>query len=264
MLPSAKKIKVTAKDILCDNFFENLIVCSPFVFSLAVLITVCGILNGVTFRIIGYLIEAVLAIFLILPLLMGTVRYFLRKVDGAKDIITSVFYYFSDYKKYYKVMNFLSIFIGKLFFSAFLFSIPSMVLNIFATSKFYEMLGMAIPLWTPLLSTVSLIILIFTSLAFFLYNLKYYLSVYLFVLDDEISIYKTFNLSAIISRRTKIDFLFLAFSMIIYVLLSFLFLPLLFTLPIIITVYIIHSKCAVTEYNNTIDLLNSKFQNSGF
>ena len=174
-----------------------------------------------------------------------------------------MFFYFSSSAVYRKSVNFILRLIIRLLISYFLLSLPAIIVGGLASADVYEFFGFAIPLWTPLLSTISNLLFVLSFIIFIFVNIKYYLSPYLFIIDDEITPENALKMSIIISRRTQIDFIYLFFGMIVYVILSLLYLPLIFTMPILLMTYLIHSKYAVIQYNSTIDALTENHNATG-
>ena len=257
MLPSVGKIKKTAREILSKNHFAGIMASLPFVFSLAILFLIVDILFTVTNTVIAVLSDTAILCFLIFPLVLGTFRFFSRWLDGVCDYPTAVFYYFSEASLYIKSLNFVFRIIIRLLLSFLLLSLPAITVGVFAASDVYEFFGLAIPLWTPLLSTISDLLFVLSFIVFIFVNVKYYLSPYLFIIDDSITPKKAMEMSIIISRRTQIDFIYLFFSAIGYIILSLFYLPLIFTMPFLVMTYLVHSKYAVIQYNSTIEKLTA-------
>ena len=263
MLPSVGKIKSMAREVLYKNHFVGIMASLPFVFSLAVLFLVVEVLATVTNSFISVIFDLAMLYFLILPLTLGTFRFFSRWLEGVCDYPTAVFFYFSNAAVYKKSLNFIFRIVIRLLISYFLLSLPAIIVGGLASADVYELLGFAIPLWTPLLSTISNLLFVLSFIVFIFVNIKYYLAPYLFIIDDEITSVNAMKMSMIISRRTQIDFIYLFFGMIVYVVLSLLYLPLIFTLPFLIMTYLIHSKYAVIQYNNTIEALTENQNATG-
>ena len=76
--------------------------------------------------------------------------------------------------------------------------------------------------------------------------------------DEEMDVNEAVHMSVVISKNTVLDFIYLLFSMLGWVLLSFFFIPLIYTIPLFITVYLTHSSIAVSEYNEHIKRVNSE------
>ncbi len=257
MFPSTVSIKKTAKSCLSQNYSVTLVSCLFLLFFEVLKISLSVFVGEYTDSFISALLNSFLTLFIGFPLFLGLVRYFSRFADGVTDYPTEVFFYFSSKKNYFKAIKFTVKLLIRLILSALLISLPALILKLFSEPYVYDYLNMPIPLWTPIFSTISGFLFILAAVVFVAVNLKYYLSFYIFVSCDYNQPIKILNFSSIIARRTQTDFIYLLFSMFLYIVLSLFFLPLIFILPFILTVYIIHSKCAVIQYNNTIEELNS-------
>ena len=88
--------------------------------------------------------------------------------------------------------------------------------------------------------------------------LKYYLAPMLIIADENMDVNEAIHMSVVISKNTTLDFVYLAFSMIGWILLSLLFIPLLYTLPLFMMVYLTHCSFAVNEYNERINKINNE------
>ena len=151
MLPSVGKIKSMAREVLSRNHFVGIMATLPFVFSLTVLLLVVEVLFTVTNTSIAVLFNIVMICFLVLPLALGTLRFFSRWLEGVCEYPTTVFFYFSSSAVYRKSVNFILRLIIRLSVSYFLLSLPAIIVGGLALSDVYEFFGFAIPLWTPLL-----------------------------------------------------------------------------------------------------------------
>ncbi len=255
-MPNSSTIKNTAKKIFKDNLLASITVCLIFSLSNLVLFFMTNILSGIINVYFGVLLNFVFDIFMMFPLLLGVVRYFCLVNNNCVGNPVSVFYYFSDKKTYIKCLGFIIKLTVRLLSSAVILAIPYLLLTAFSSPEIYDKIGTATPIWTPILSVIGDFALAIGFIVFVLVNLKYYLSPYIFVCNSETDCLKTLNISCVISRRTKVDFLYLVCSMIGYILLSFLFVPVIFTFPILVGVYTVHSRCAVEQYNETLENMN--------
>ncbi len=259
MLPDAGQIKKAARAIYKDNFALFFVVSFIFLAScFAVWFLALG-LSSVIGAILPKIVEFVLIYLIIMPLSLGLVRFFNLLIEGKKVNLFDMFYYFSGKNEYKRALGFISGIFFIVLISAFAALIIPAILRVFANAEFYNRMNISAPIWTPLLSTAAefLKILGIALVAFF--NIKYYLSVYLFICDDEIMPGRALSMSAIISRRTKMDFIVLVFSMIGYIILSLPVLPLVFILPYFVLSYVVHGKCAAVQYNNTIEANNKQY-----
>ncbi len=258
MLPSTGEIKKTAKSIMKGKYIPCLTTGLIFLFASIALFFLCDIISSVTMVYMGTFLFVVLLLFLIFPLFMGVIRYFFRISDDVTDNPVSIFYYFSDFKTYDRIFGFTVRIFLKLAFSGFVLFLPYALLKLFSSTFIYDKLNVLTPTWTPILSTVGDFALVIAIILYVIINLKYYLSFYIFASSDYITGSDAIKYSVIISRRTKADFLFLIFSMVGYIILSVLLVSILFVFPLFISVYVVHSRCAVNQYNETITNLKNR------
>ena len=73
---------------------------------------ICSLINSVlsiafvgSFSFVPYIFGAVLSFFVLMPLFLGTVRYFWRFTDGAEDSPSEVFFYFSCFSLYKRAIS---------------------------------------------------------------------------------------------------------------------------------------------------------------
>ena len=87
--------------------------------------------------------------------------------------------------------------------------------------------------------------------------LRFYIAPILFVADENMDVSETLHMSTVISRKSSLDFIYLISSFIGWILISVLVIPLIFTLPYILTSYAVHVRFAIAEYNKHIGNLNN-------
>jgi hypothetical protein len=132
------------------------------------------------------------------------------------------------------------------------FLIPVFAVKILAGSWIYSLLNISTPIWTVNLSDVVDFLVVLATASTFFACLKYYLAPALFVGDEDMKVSECIRLSSVISKRTTIDFVFLFFGFSGWILLSLLIIPLVFSLPLMTTAYLVHSTEAITDFNKEI------------
>ena len=252
MSASSRVIKITAKTALKNNLVSAVVVSTAAVLCYFVLQLIASVLNTV----IGYTATTViffaLVFFLLLPVGMGFLRFFWRMLFSAKDNPISVFYYFSDKKLYLKTLKLFGSILLHAVCVGFVLYLPAIAVWLISQSFLYEILGMPIPIWSANLNYVLSFFTTTASAILIFIMIKFYLAPMLFVADDNIDFAEAIHMSKTISKKTSLDFIFLAFSFIGWILLCFLYIPIVFILPYIVTSYLVHSRFAVAEYNKHI------------
>lgn len=256
MTIASSTIKKTAKESLKGNWVKAIIACAVVLF--------CYLINnsiGSIFYIIGgdtvaNVLFWILNFFMLIPVILGAIRYFWRLLCGVADEPLSVFYYFASKGNYLKSIK-LAFLLGiKLLLYAALLLIPYFAVSVISNVETYEFLDITIPLWTANLSNLSAFLQSIALIGTIFLTLKYYLAPMLIVADDNMDVNEAIHMSVVISKNTILDLISLSFSMLGWILLSILFIPLIYTIPLFITVYLTHCTYAVGEYNEYVKKVN--------
>lgn len=190
------------------------------------------------------------------PVILGSIRYFWRLSCGVKDNPVCVFYYFSDFALYKRSLHLAFSLILRAMLLLLVFGIPTIILEVVSSTKLYEIIDMPIPIWTTNLSYFISFLKFFTVTATVFAMLKYYLAPMLTVADENMEIAEALHLSTIISKKTLLDFIFLLFGFLGWLLISVLVIPLIYSIPYFILSYLIHCSFAVQNFNSEIAKLN--------
>ncbi|MBE6808348.1 MAG: DUF975 family protein [Ruminococcaceae bacterium] len=252
MIGGSKAVKITAKTTLKGNWLKLIFAVGAFLFCCFICDYSAGILSYTGVYALSVAISALLTVFVLAPILLGLIRFVWRILFDADDSPVSIFYYLSDKKLYRKAVKFIWAIIIKALPAALILYFPIILFWFFTQGFFYEMFGLVTPLWTANLNTVIIIADVFAFVALVFYMLRFYLAPILFVADENMDIHETLLMSTVISKKTSLDFIYLFFSFLGWVALSLLIIPLIFTLPYMLTAYAVHVRFAVAEYNKII------------
>lgn len=257
MLAPSPVVKATAKTALSGKWLQAIVVCTVVIF-----VAFVGVLTASAISIfgdlLGYIIFfALFLIFALLPLALGTVCWFRRLLWGETDSALLIFKYFASLDEYKRVLHFISILTVKIISAALVFFLPSIIVWALSSEWFYNLFDLSFPVWTSSLWTLNSFLAIFAILALVFFALRYYLSAFLFVSNDNLHPAEAVNMSCIISKRTGADFWGLVLSFSGWIILSLFVAPLIFTLPYFIAAYCVHCRFAVSAYNRDVDKFNS-------
>ena len=258
MSQSSQVVKITAKAALKDKWLRAIVVSSIFLFTVLVCYNISSVFSIVAGDIAANVLLAVMLLLLICPIALGTIRYFWRILFGADDNPVSVFYYFSEKKVYRRAMWLILSLALRMVLFGLLLNIPRFIVEAMSHSFLYELIGMAIPVWTANLTNVTVFLKVLAEVILFFVMLKYYMAPVLFVADDNMDSGEAMHMSATISKKTAIDFIYLGLSFIGWIILSLFIIPLIFTIPYVIISYLIHIRFAVAEYNKHIESTTQK------
>jgi len=258
MIPYASQIKKTAKQVFKNNSFSCVVASCIFIFALLITIILFEVLGYVTDYYVSSAVAIALTIFAVFPLFLGLLRYSRRLLYGENDNVINIFKYFSDVNIYFEAIKFTVLILYRIVIRALIVLLPSILLKIASFSEIYELFGVDIPLIAPLFSTISFYLAVISFFVLLLLVLKFYLSPFLFVSSDNLDAVESIKMSVVITKRTRLDFIYLIFNMFLYIIASVFVIPIPFTFPIIILTYIIHSIYAVKQYNETLDSINEQ------
>lgn len=246
-------VKVTAKTALKGKWLNALICSSVLIFCMIInsyLSSLISVFAGTAFSEFFYVL---LTVFVFFPLFLGVLKFFWRMIFGCDDRPVSIFYYYSAKELYIKAIKFAFALIIKLLPFAVIIFLPAFFVWLLSQSYFFEFFDIAIPLWSRNLQYAILFTRTLSTVILIFYALRYYVSPVLFVVDEEIDVWEALHMSSVISKRSTLDFIYLFFSFSGWILISFFALPLFFTVPYIITSYVVHIRFSITEYNNHIE-----------
>ncbi len=255
-------VKITAKTALKGNFLRVSIACLIFVFGCIITSGIAELVGVVMGEAAAFVISLLIMLFLNLPIGLGVIRYIWRMLFSVTDNPISVFYWFSEKRLYIKAFKFILQFLLRMAVAALVFNIPSLILFALSKSVVFDIIGISTPVWAANLGYYSILLRNLSFVAVFFAMLKFYMAPWLFVADENIDIGEAMYNSSVISRKSSIDFIGLIFTSIGWIILSFLVLPLPFTLPLILTYYGVHIRFAVAEYNRHIN--GNEFHEAGF
>ena len=249
--------KKTAKSALAGNWAKAIAIAAVLIFSGMVIYIALSFFATVLPDIITLLIMALITIFVFMPLLMGALRSYWRIIWDSDDTIDSLFYYFVSAKNYKRVAKLVFSLLLRAVLVGVLSLIPAFLVEFFSKAEVYEYFGMSTPAWISNLWIVSGFLKVAAVILLAAVMLKYYLSFFLVVADEEMDVYEAIHKSTLLSRATSIDFLGLLLSFFGWILISLTVIPLIFTLPYFLTTYLVHARFTVANYNKVVNQMAS-------
>ena len=252
MFPTHKVVKKTALTGLKNNWPGAIAAAMLFVFLCIIGSLVASLLQFATNLFIANLVLAALTIFVIFPFFLGVLGFFRAIAFDESAEIKYIFYPFIDTKNYFRALSFSVNFILRLFFVCFAALLPAIITRVLSYNSTYKALGGGVPLWAPGLSVVSVMLGIAGAALSFVVLLRYYAAPFLFVANENLYAKEALKASRKITMGRKADFFFLMVSLLGWIALSLLCLPLIFTAPYFFMVYIVHCRFSVAAYNKSI------------
>lgn len=249
-------IKMEAKAALKGKWVSSIIAVLSLLFSLLMIYNIGWVLSLVIGDIAGIVVFFALFVLLCGPLILGVVRFFWRMYGGIDETPAVAFYYFASKKAFSKAFQLCVMLTVRFLLISLIFHLPAILLSAISNPESYELLKMPIPMWSqhlkPLsdfLSSIGKVLTVFSTM-------KFYLAPILVIADDKMVPEEALLMSKVIFKSSIMDFVFLLLSLIVWLILSILYIPLIFTLPYFIMCYIVHSLYAIKDYNEKIEKLN--------
>ena len=257
MTAGSSVVKITAKTALKDNWLRCIAAGMVFIVSAMAVSLIAQLLYHSAGTVCYFAAFILLSVFILDPLFIGTLRYFWRMLFGVKDSVSSVFNYFSSRSDYLRALKLTVGMFVRFGLTVVVLNIPYYLVQLVSSSWFYDWFDMARPIWTANLQPLAMILRIVASVGVFFTMIRYYAAPMLFVADDNINVAEAFHTSSVISKVGAIDFVYLCFSFLGWIILSVFVFPLMFTFPYMITAYLVHTRFAVAQYNKHIEQSDS-------
>lgn len=250
MTISSTVIKKTAKTALTNEWVRSIAASVLFLSANLILFLSMGQI-GTVFPEQGVFltVQFLLSFFLGFPLFMGVLGFFWRILWGQTDRLTVCFRFFADRRQYFRVLKtalFVLLNCVKIGIIAFA---PAIILDIFSGETVYTLLGMDKPMWISNLWMVSRILKAAALVIVVLISVRYYAVPFFLLADEEMEPLEVLYFSRKISAETWTEFIWLIFSFAPVLLLSLFVVPMIFTLPYLLTSYLVHCRFATAQYN---------------
>ena len=105
MIANSKTVKATVRDALRTKFLRVGVACLiPFMVGM-IMVIAFSLLFEVMPKYLSVILVSAAIFFLLYPLIMGTIRFFVRFIKGKiEEDVGVVFYYFTSTKRYGKIL----------------------------------------------------------------------------------------------------------------------------------------------------------------
>lgn len=252
-MPGNSAVKSTASVALKRFWPQAVAACMCFVAVLFLLIYVClfnETLLPTYASVINIPLSAISFIAVIMPLVLGMLRYFYKATAGNIDSVVTVFFFFSS-GRYLKSV-FFSIMLGiKLLTVAAITFLPYILTRLSVLMQF-KLFGENFMFYAELLGVIFEILGI---LFFVLATAKYYIAPMIYACREDMNWTEVFYLAKHVSRFSSGAFLILLLGFFGWGVLSLFAIPALFTVPYFLSAYCVHCRYAFFHYNHRIDVM---------
>lgn len=256
MFPSVKSVKTNAKLALKGNWPLAIAAIAVPVLAVLAILLFCDaatyLVKSYALRMFFYGLAIAASVFIGLPSFLGVIRFYKNLYTGNKADFSQIFFYFSSISRYFRAVGFMFVVALPIAVISFLLLFPSFVLDYIADGGFDFLFKQGIPIWVSNLSIIATFLRCAAIAGIVLVSLKFYMAVYLFIINDCLSPRDIVYQSFAVSYYSNTAFISLLFSMLGWVVFGFLIIPLIFILPYMLMSYVTHAKYAVTFYNSAL------------
>ncbi len=250
-----KAVKSTAIASLKNNWVWAIItslitVCT---FAAAIIIqSAFSLISGESFAVIVPLILLV-----VFPVFLGSVRVFWKIANSEKQVVSDIFYYFSNKNDYKRAVKFAVVVVLPFFITSALAFLPSAVLMSISKGVFFESLRLSFPVITMFFGFLGQLL----GIAAFIYLMavlfNYYTAVFLFTVNTEMTPLECVKTSRALAKFTKGIYIPHFFGYIGWIIISVFVIPLVFTMPYLLMSYVIDCRFCVSYYNRLKETANT-------
>ncbi len=251
-MASSKAVKMTALATLKGNW-GNAAFMAMIPFSASAVTYLIGSLLSLPLGDFSVIIMAVLSVFVCSPLWLGVLHCYWRMANGCTDKATEVFYYFTDWSGYIRAAAFSLRIFAFIFGGIVVFTLPAGIADFLTSEGFYELIGIATPLWVLNLNFISDILMFAAFVAAIAYVICFYLPAFIFVTKEDMKPQECISEGLRIGKFTKNSFSSYVFSFIGWIFLSMFFIPVIFTVPYMLMSYTVACRYGVAVYNRIVE-----------
>lgn len=251
-MPSAFAVKSTVKSTLKGRWPEAIIVGLMPTFAFYMFSLISSVVSPLAKGKEDYLLIAILllsAVFVVLPLFFGVLRFFWRITDGADEGVSSAFHFFTSKNLYIRSLKLTLVTSFKIGLVFLLCLLPFFAVELFSHFLVYDIFKEVLPVWAINLSAFKNLFYTVGSIFAIILSLRYYLIPVIAVMDEKLLVFEAVHISTLLARRNLSSFFGLIFSNLGWILLSFLVLPQIYTLPFLLGCYVVHSRFVMVNYN---------------
>ncbi len=198
---------------------------------------------------------SILLFFWLLPFTLGVLRVIWQQMLQSHSHFTDIFYYFSGIQLYKKTIEFLFFLIIRVVGIVFVCILPAMAVNIVSSEWIHTTFEWEMPLWISNLSVISSILYFLGGIVSLFFIIRFYVSLFLFVADDDMDALEAIHLSTVISKDSLWELFVLVLSFIGWFIIGIFVFPLFYVIPYFATSFMVHCRFVVAGYNKRIEII---------
>lgn len=259
-MPPTLVVKANAKTALRNKWPSAIgigcIILSTFCMHIVLMQIIITLLSGI----IGSNLAAVIglgAVILInqffgMPLLYGALRWFWFTANETDVPVSEIFCYFSRGGEYLRALSLSFRIFLRIIFILIICFLPSLLILAIRHPYTYNILNSSMPYWASSMWVLGNIFNTFGTVMSIILLLRYFAAPLLMINDRSLSPQEALNLSVIISKNANGRTFGFLLSFFGWLLLSLLFVPIIYTAPLFLCSYAVYCRFLINYYNRTI------------
>ena len=259
-MPSNYIIKTNAKTSLQNKWSGAISIgaiilsffCLYIVLLQLILIPITAVFNQLISTFIVIALTVVSAQLFGMPLLYGALRWFWFTSSDANVPIKEIFCYFSNGKEYLRALSLSFRIFTRSSTVLFFCFLPSLIIVTISSPTTYNIFNMSMPYWASSVWALGNTLTFFGIVMSFVLLLRYFAAPILMINSPSITPHEALDLSVVITKNANGKTLSFVLSFFGWALLSFLYLPTLFTLPYFLASYSVFCRFLINHYNRKI------------
>lgn len=259
-MPPSNVIKANAKTALRNKWSQAAgigaillaVYCINIVLMQLIAMPLSGFVGDYTALALQILSAIVIGQFFNMPLLYGVLRWFWFTSSDADVPISEIFCYFSSGKEYLRALSLSLRIFWRTICVLLVCFLPSLIVQAVSSPTTYELLGSSMPYWASYVWALGNALTIFGIIMSVILLIRYFSAPILMINDNSITPNEALSLSVIISKKANGKTFSFLLSFAGWLLLSMLYLPVLYTAPYFLCAYAVYCRFLINNYNRSV------------
>lgn len=255
MVIQSSVVKNTARAVWKDNKLLSFAMGLALLFSGLIVYTLCQFTAMFLPVYFTAILFCVLLVFWLLPLFLGFLRtIWLQMLQGSSQF-SDIFYYFCNYHLYLRAVSFIFFLLVRIIGIVVVCNIPAITVNIISSEWIHTTFEWTMPLWVSNLSVISSILYFIGGVISAFFIVRFYVSAFLFIADDEMEALEAIHLSTVISKGTLWELFILVLSFAGWFVIGIFVFPLFYIIPFFSTSFLVFCRFVIAQYNKRIEMI---------
>lgn len=252
-------IKSQAKKNLSSGGSVAFAIGGVFIAALCLTAFLASIVASIVSSLVNWVWTAAVTIFAIIllwqsvfaPLFFGILRWFWFTDEKSVLPFEEIFCYFSGIRAYLKAISLSFRIFLRVISILLICMLPAFIVVAASSPTTYDILGSQMPSWATYVWLLGNVLTVLGIIVSFILLLKYIAAPIIMINDNNVSPQEALHLSAVLTRGFAGKSISVIFSLLGWMLLSVLVIPMFYTVPYIFSTYCVYTRSLITIYNST-------------